>query len=327
MKAVLCKELGPPETLVFEEVEPRTLGKDEVRIAVRAAGVNFPDTLIIQGRYQFQPDLPFSPGGEAAGDVTEIGADVSKVAVGDRVVWRSIFGGFAEEIVAGEAEVMKIPDSLNYETAAGMFLTYGTTYHALVQRANIQPGETMLVLGAAGGVGLSAVDLGVALGAKVIAAASSDEKLELAKQYGAEQTINYTNEDIKLRTKELTGGKGVDVIYDPVGGDLFEQSLRAIARKGRMLVVGFASGVIPKLPTNLVLLKDCQVVGVFWGQFTQLEPDVNAQNIRNLIQMVEDGKIKPLISKRYPMDKAADALKDILARKVKGKVVLTTGGG
>lgn len=327
MKAVLCKELGPPESLVFEEVEPRTLGKDEIRIAVRAAGVNFPDTLIVQGRYQFQPDLPFSPGGEAAGDVTEVGLDVSKVAVGDRVVWRSIFGGFAEEIIASEAEVMKIPDSMDYETAAGMFLTYGTTYHALVQRANIQPGETLLVLGAAGGVGLSAVELGAALGAKVIAAASSDEKLETTKKFGAELTINYTNEDIKLRTKELTGGKGVDVIYDPVGGDLFEQSLRAIARKGRMLVVGFASGVIPKLPTNLVLLKDCQVVGVFWGQFTQLEPDVNAQNIRDLIQLFEDGKIKPLISKSYPMEKAVDALQDILARKVKGKVVLTTGGG
>lgn len=327
MKAMLCKEYGPPETLVFEEVESRPLDKDQVRIAVHAAGINFPDTLIIQGQYQFKPDLPFSPGAEAAGEVTEVGANVSKVKVGDRVAWFSVSGGYADEIVAVESEVTPISDSMDYETAAGMFLTYGTSYHALVQRANIQPGETMLVLGAAGGVGLAAVDIGRALGAKVIAAASSDEKLALAKQYGAEMTINYSTEDVKKRTKELTGGKGVDVIYDPVGGELFEQSLRAIARKGRMLVVGFASGEIPKLPANLVLLKDCQVVGVFWGQFTMLEPDVNAQNIKDLVRMFEDGSIKPLISARYPLEKAADALHDILARKVTGKVVLDMGRG
>lgn len=323
MKAVLCKEYGPPEKLVLEEVESQPLGKDQIRIGVRAAGVNFPDTLIIQGQYQFKPDLPFTPGAEAAGDVTEIGADVSEFKVGDRVVWYSVCGGFADEIVANPSEVMKIADSMDYKTAAGMFLTYGTSYHALVQRANIQPGETLLVLGAAGGVGLAAVDIGTALGAKVIAAASSDDKLELAKQYGAELTINYATEDLKARAKELTGGKGVDVIYDPVGGDLFEQSLRAIARKGRMLVVGFASGDIPKLRANLVLLKDCQVVGVFWGQFMRLEPDVNAQNILDLVRMFEEGKIKPLISATYPLGEAAQALNDMLARKVRGKVVLT----
>ena len=277
------------------------------------------------GRYQFKPDFPFSPGAEASGDVTEVGADVTKVKVGDRVAWFSVAGGYSEEIVAEEAEVLPIDDSMDYNTAAGMFLTYGTSYHALVQRANIQPGETLLVLGAAGGVGLAAVDIGRALGAKVIAAASNDDKLDLAKQYGAEMTINYSTEDLKQRTKELTGGKGVDVIYDPVGGDYFEQSLRAIARRGRMLVVGFASGKIPKLPANLVLLKDCQVVGVFWGQFAKLEPEVNAQNIRDLVQMVADGKLTPLISKTYPLEKAADALNDILARNVVGKVVLTTG--
>jgi len=325
MKAMMCKEYGPPESLVYEEVKSKPLGKDQIRIAVKAAGVNFPDSLIIQGLYQFKPDLPFSPGAEAAGDVTEVGPDVTKVKVGDRVVWFSVAGGYAEEIVAEESEVTPISDSMDYETASGMFLTYGTSYHALVQRANIQPGETLLVLGAAGGVGLAAVDIGRALGAKVIAAASSDEKLEIAKRFGAEMTINYATEDLKQRTKELTGGKGVDVIYDPVGGPLFEQSLRAIARKGRMLVIGFASGEIPKLPVNLVLLKDCQVVGVFWGQFSKLEPDVNAQNVRDMVQMVEDGKLKPLISKTYPLENAVDALNDILARKVVGKVVLTTG--
>jgi NADPH2:quinone reductase len=229
--------------------------------------------------------------------------------------------------VADQIQVTKIADSMDYKTAAGMFLTYGTSYHALVQRANIQPEETLLVLGAAGSVSLSAVDIRTALGAKVIAAAFSDDKLELAKQYGAELTINYSTEDLKARTKELTGGKGADVIYDPVGGDLFKQSLRAIARKGRMLVVGFASGEIPKLPVNLVLLKDCQVVGVFWGQFMRLEPDVNAQNVEDLVRMFEEGKIRPLISETYPLEKAAQALEDMLARKVKGKVVLTPDSG
>ncbi len=320
MKAMLCKQYGPAEVLVYEDIESRPLGKNEVRIAVRAGGVNFADRLAIKGQYQFKPDFPFSPGAEAAGDVTEIGARVNKVNVGDRVVWHGLFGGYAEEIIADESEVSPIFDSLDYETAAGMFLTYGTSYHGLVQRAEIQPGETLLVLAAAGGVGR-------ALGARVIAAASSDEKLDLAKRFGAEMTINYSAEDIKQRTKELTNCKGVDVIYDPVGGELFEQSLRAIAPKGRMLEVGFASGEIPKMAVILVLLKSCQVVGVFYGQFRQLEPELKAQNVRDLVQMIADGKLNPLVSKTYPLEKAVDALNDILTRKVLSKVVLTTGRG
>jgi len=325
MRAVLCKEHGPPESLVMVDLPSPPCGAGQVRIAVHACGVNFPDTLIIQNKYQFKPPLPFTPGGEVAGEIIEVGAGVTNARVGDRVISMVGWGGYADELVADAHTIMPIPDGMDYVTGAGFTMVYGTSYYALKQRADIRPGETLLVLGAAGGVGLSAVELGKLMGARVIAAASSDSKLELCRQYGADEVINYSRESIKDRTKELTGGAGADVIYDAVGGDAFDQAMRCIAWKGRLLVIGFASGRIPELSVNLVLLKGCDVVGVFWGAFTAREPDVNRQNLADLGAYFRAGKIKPHVSATFPLERAADALNVILERKATGKIVLTTG--
>lgn len=323
MKAVLCKAFGPAETLVLEEVASPEPKKNEVLLQVHAAGVNFPDTLIIEGKYQFKPPFPFSPGGEAAGVVGAVGEKVSHVKPGDRVMALTGWGSFAEEVAVPGYSVMPIPDGMDFASAAAFGMTYGTSMHALKQRANLQPGETLLVLGASGGVGLAAVEIGKAMGAKVIAAASSEAKLEVAKAAGADVLINYSEGSLKDKLKEITGGQGVDVIYDPVGGDLFEEAFRSIAWNGRMLVVGFASGTIPSLPANLTLLKGASLVGVFWGSFAQRQPQDNAANFQQLFAWFADGKIKPLVSQTYPLDKAADAINHLGQRKAVGKVVVT----
>ncbi|WP_440467945.1 NADPH:quinone oxidoreductase family protein [Pseudomonas sp. YH-1] len=323
MKAVLCKAFGPAETLVLEEVASPEPKKNEVLLQVHAAGVNFPDTLIIEGKYQFKPPFPFSPGGEAAGVVGAVGEKVSHVKPGDRVMALTGWGSFAEEVAVPGYSVMPIPDGMDFASAAAFGMTYGTSMHALKQRANLQPGETLLVLGASGGVGLAAVEIGKAMGAKVIAAASSEAKLEVAKAAGADVLINYSEGSLKDKLKEITGGQGVDVIYDPVGGDLFEEAFRSIAWNGRMLVVGFASGTIPSLPANLTLLKGASLVGVFWGSFAQRQPQDNAANFQQLFAWFAEGKIKPLVSQTYPLEQAADAINHLGQRKAVGKVVVT----
>lgn len=323
MKAVLCKAFGPAETLVLEDIASPEPKKNEVLLQVHAAGVNFPDTLIIEGKYQFKPPFPFSPGGEAAGVIGAVGEKVSHVKPGDRVMALTGWGSFAEEVAVPGYNVMPIPDGMDFASAAAFGMTYGTSMHALKQRANLQPGETLLVLGASGGVGLAAVEIGKAMGAKVIAAASSDAKLEVAKAAGADVLINYSEGSLKDKLKEITGGQGVDVIYDPVGGDLFEEAFRSIAWNGRMLVVGFASGTIPALPANLTLLKGASLVGVFWGSFAQRQPQDNAANFQQLFTWFAEGKIKPLVSQTYPLEKAADAINHLGQRKAVGKVVVT----
>ncbi|PJI48211.1 MAG: NADPH:quinone oxidoreductase [Pseudomonas sp.] len=323
MKAVLCKAFGPAETLVLEDIASPEPKKNEVLLQVHAAGVNFPDTLIIEGKYQFKPPFPFSPGGEAAGVVGAVGEKVSHVKPGDRVMALTGWGSFAEEVAVPGYSVMPIPDGMDFASAAAFGMTYGTSMHALKQRANLQPGETLLVLGASGGVGLAAVEIGKAMGAKVIAAASSEAKLEVAKAAGADVLINYSEGSLKEKLKEITGGQGVDVIYDPVGGDLFEEAFRSIAWNGRMLVVGFASGTIPSLPANLTLLKGASLVGVFWGSFAQRQPQDNAANFQQLFAWFAEGKIKPLVSQTYPLEKAADAINHLGQRKAVGKVVVT----
>jgi len=325
MRAVLCKTPTGIDDLVVDRIDPPSLGKGEVRVAVHAAGVNFPDTLIVENKYQFKPEPPFSPGGELAGEVIEVSEGVTGVAVGDRVAGMSLWGAFAEEVTLPAESVILIPDSMDYVSAAGFFLTYGTTYHALVQRANLQPGETLLVLGASGGVGTAAIHLGKILGARVIAAAGSPEKLEVARAQGADDLVNYREESLKEKVKALTDDNGADVIFDPVGGDAFQQSMSAINWKGRLLVVGFASGDIPKLAMNRVLLKGCSVSGVFWGEFIKREPAQSAQNNAVLIKLFEEGKLRPLISDTYPMEKAAEALHRFAARDIVGKIVLTMG--
>ncbi len=322
MKAVLCKAFGPPESLVVEEIESLTPGKHQVVVEVKAAGVNFPDTLMIQGQYQFKPPFPFSPGAEVAGVVKAVGSGVEGVKVGDRVIAFTGHGGFAEEVLATPDQLIPIPAGVDFRVAAAFVMTYATSYHALKDRARLQPGETLLVLGAAGGVGLSAVELGKVLGARVIAAASSEEKLAVCQQHGADDLINYASEDLKQRVKDLTGGNGADVIYDPVGGDYSEAALRGIAWNGRFLVIGFTAGQIPRIPLNLPLLKGCSIVGVFWGAFTAREPQQHQQNLRELLGMLQAGKLKPRISHTYPLAQAADALNDILQRRVTGKAVL-----
>jgi len=322
MKAQLCKAYGGPDDLAFEDIAEPVPAKGQVRIAIHAAGVNFPDSLIIAGTYQFKPAFPFSPGMEVAGEVVEVGEGVSQVAVGDRVMSTCGHGGYAEQVVAPESSVFRIPDSMDYVSAAGFPVTYGTTYHALFDRGDLKAGETLLVHGAAGGVGITAVELGRIAGARVIGTVGSDEKMAVVKDYGAEAVINYSTESIRDRVKELTGGVGADVIYDPVGGDAFDQSMRCINWQGRLLVVGFASGRIAELKTNLVLLKGCQIVGVFWGSFAAREAERNRRNFEQLLAWYEEGKLKPHISQTFALDQAPAALKALLGRKVTGKVVL-----
>jgi NADPH:quinone reductase len=324
MKAVLCKAWGPPESLVFEEQPSPQPNDDEVVITMHAAGVNFPDTLIIEGKYQYKPPFPFSPGAELAGVVKAVGANVTNLKVGDSVAALGLWGAFAEEVVMPAKKCVKISPTVDKKLAAAFGLTYGTSYHALKDRAQIQPGETLLVLGAAGGVGLAAVELGRLMGARVIACASNDAKLATAREYGASETINYDTEDLREAIKRLTDGKGVDVVYDPVGGRYAEPAVRGLAWKGRYLVVGFAAGDIPKIPLNLLLLKGASIVGVFWGQFTQVDPVTNTNNIATLMQWVANGKLRPLVSKSYPLERAAEALRDLTGRRAQGKIILTS---
>lgn len=322
MKALLCKAYGPPENLVVEDIAEPELGPGQVRVGVRACGVNFPDLLVIAGKYQIQPPMPFSPGAEFAGDVIEVAADVQQVVPGQRVAAVSLFGGMAQQICVDAGTVVPLPDDVDYVPAAGFLLPYGTAYHALRQRADLQAGETLVVLGAAGGVGLAAVEIGAMMGATVIAAASSAEKLELAAEYGAAQQINYTESSLKEQINDLTAGRGADVIFDPVGGDMFEQCLRAVAWRGRILVVGFTSGQIGQAPANLMLLKGSSVVGVFWGRFAEQEPETNARNTAELVRLLQQGKLKPHVSATYPLEQTAKALQVVAARRALGKIVI-----
>ncbi len=322
MKAVLCTAYSSIEDLRIEEIPSLQPDSDEVIIEVKACGLNFPDTLIIQGKYQFKPELPFSPGGEIAGIIAKVGNNVTNFKVGDRVMYGSVYGGFAEEVKAKASEVFKMPAMLDFVTGASSMLTYGTSYHALVNRARIQKGETLLVLGAAGGVGTAAIQIAKALGVTIIAAASTSEKLAFCHENGADYLINYTTEDLKVKVKEITKGKGVDVIYDPVGDAYTEQALRAIAWKGRYLVVGFAAGEIPKIPLNLALLKGCEIVGVFWGAFVQREPKRNAENLQTIMQWFAQGKLESKIHGKYALEDVKEAMLAMVNQEVKGKIVL-----
>ncbi len=326
MRALVCAELGPGdgEKLSLEADWPTPeLGEHEVLINVKAAGLNFPDVLIIQGKYQFQPELPFIPGGEFSGVVEAVGDKVTRYKPGDEVISMGSVGGFCEQASAHEMAVFPKPSALSFEEAAGIAITYFTSYYALKQRAQLQAGETLLVLGAAGGVGTTAVELGKLMGAKVIAAASSDEKLETCKALGADEVINYSEQPLKEAIKELTDGKGVDVVYDPVGGDFSEQALRGMAWNGRFLVIGFAAGPIPSVPLNLTLLKGCSIVGVFWGRFTGEEPEVNLANIKELWELFEAGKLKPVVTDCFPIEQFREAFTCMTERRARGKVILT----
>lgn len=322
MKAVVCKAWGLPETLVVEDLPDVTPGPGQVAIDVKAAGVNFPDVLIIQGKYQFKPELPFTPGSELSGVVRAVGDGVTFVKPGDRVIAFTASGAFAQQVAVPQQAIMPMPPGMDFDTAAAVTLTYGTSHHAVVDRAALQPGETMLVLGAAGGVGLAAIEIGKALGARVIAAASSEEKLAVCREHGADVTIDYSTQDLREAIKAATDGKGPDVIYDPVGGEYAEPAFRSIGWRGRYLVIGFANGEIPKLPFNLMLLKGASVVGVFWGEFAKREPAANAKAMRQLMGWMAEGKVRPHVSARYPLEQTAQALNDMAARKVTGKVVI-----
>ena len=322
MRAIVCKELGPANKLVIEDLEAAALGANDIQVAVKAGGLNFPDTLIIEGKYQTKPDLPFVPGGECAGVVEAIGDAVTMHKIGDSVVTSGAYGMFQEQVTVNENAAFPMPSNLDYGQAAGVSLTYMTSYYALKQRAQLKAGETLLVLGAAGGVGITAVEIGKMMGARVIAAASSEEKLEVARQAGADECINYNEQPLKETIKELTGGAGVNVIYDPVGGDYSEQALRGMAWNGRFLVIGFASGPIPKIPLNLTLLKGCSVVGVFWGAFAGIEPQENQQNLKEIWQAFEEGKLKPLITDRFAFEDFEQAFNCLTERRARGKVIL-----
>jgi NADPH2:quinone reductase len=328
MKAVVCKTYGPPESLVYEEVPSKRPGKGQVVISVRAAGVNFPDTLLIAGKYQLKPPMPFSPGIEVAGVVKELGAGVDSVQIGDRVIGLPDQGGFAQEVLVDAARLFSMPQGMEFPIASAFVATYGTAYYALKDRGQLRPGETLLVLGAAGGAGLCAVEIGKILGARVIAAASSEEKLAVCKQQGADELINYATQDLRERVKDLTGGNGVDVVYDPVGGNYSEVALRTIAWGGRFLVIGFTTGDIARIPLNLPLLKGCSIVGIFfWASLTLHEPTLHQENVRGLLSWYMTGKIKPHIGATYPLHRAADALNELLNRQAKGKLVLLVEEG
>ncbi len=324
MKAVLCKKHGKPDGLVFEDIESPLVTAGKLLIQVMACGATFPDTLIIQNLYQFKPVLPFSPGGEVSGIVKAVGEGVKHFKVGDRVFALAGWGGYAEELLMDAKRCFPMPYEMDFVTAASVMYNYGTSYHALKDRAVLQKGETLLVLGAGGGVGLAAVELGKLMGAKVIAAASSEEKLKVCKEKGADFTINYTTENLRERVNELTQNEGVNVIYDPVGGTFAETSVRCMAWNGRYLVIGFASGEIPKLPANLPLLKGCSIVGVFWGRFSEKEPAKNVKNIQEIAGFLKKGALKPHIYKKYNLAETPDALWDLMNRKVIGKAVVVT---
>jgi NADPH2:quinone reductase len=322
MKALICREYGPPENLSVQDMPDLQPAAGEVVVRVRAAGVNFPDALIVQNLYQFKPTPPFSPGGETAGEVLAIGEGVKRVKVGDRVIALTIWGGFAEQVLAKQEQVIPMPEGLSFEVAGSLLLTYGTCLHALRDRAQLQPGQTVLVLGAAGGIGIATIELAKAMGARVIAAASTAEKLATCRAQGADEVINYREQNLRDEVKRLTGGRGVDVVMDPVGGDYAEQALRSMAWRGRYLVVGFTDGQIPRLPLNLVLLKGCAIVGVFWGDFIQREPQAAQVDLRDLIQMLAQGQIKPLISGRYSLQEAPQAILELSQRRAQGKLIV-----
>ncbi len=323
MKALVCREFGSTKDLELQERDNLEPGPGQVLIDVKAAGVNFPDILMVQGKYQFKPQLPFIAGTEVSGVVTEIGEGVTTRKVGDEVVGMVQIGGFATQVVASEFTTFLKGESMTFEQAAGFACTYGTSYFALKQRAKIQPGETLLVLGAAGGVGIACIQIAKAMGAQVIAAASSEDKLDFACEAGADFRINYSNENLKEKVKELTEGKGADVVYDPVGGDFSEQAFRAIAWDGRFLVIGFASGPIPKMPLNLALLKGASLVGVFWGAWTGREPMESQKNFKELIGMIDSGKFTPLVTEVFSLEDHGSAFGSIAERRAKGKVILS----
>ena len=325
MRAMICREFGPPESLVLGELPTQALGENDIRVRVHAASVNFPDTLIMQGKYQLKPPLPFAPGFEVAGEAIEVGAAVTRYRVGDRLMGltSSGYGGFADEAVTDVTRAVAVPDDMDYVTATAFYVAYGTSYHALVQRGQLRSGEVLVVLGASGGVGLAAVEIGKALGAQVLAAASTEDKLEITREHGADETINYQTEDLRERIKALTGGKGADVCFDAVGGDQFDAASRSMNFNGRLLVVGFTSGRIPRLPTNLLLLKSYQAVGVYFNNLVLRDPETNQANFRHLCQLFSEGALRPRIFRTYPLEQAASALNDVLARRVTGKLVLT----
>ena len=322
MKAILCKSYGPPENLVLEEVQDLNPKEGEALVEVYAAALNFPDTLQIAGEYQYQPPLPFSPGSEASGIIIELGPNIKGFEIGDRVMAIPGVGAMAEQVCVPASGLRKIPESMNFKTASGFPMVYSTSYYALKQRANLQPGETLLVLGASGGVGVTAVELGKLMGAQVIAGASSEEKLQFAKKAGADFLVNYSDGDLKTKIKELTKGKGADVIYDPVGGDLFDQATRCINWNGRLLVVGFTSGRIPEYKANLALLKGASMVGVFLGRWMIEGPETYEANMGELFEFFKQGKIKPAVSQSFKMDDFVSAFNLFKDRKVMGKVTL-----
>ena len=321
MRAVVCEKWGGPETLGIQDLTLPEPGPGEVKIRVKAAGVNFPDVLIIQGKYQVKPDLPFTPGAEVAGTVLAAGPGVA-FAPGDRVAAFCSTGGFAEEVIVPERACVTLPDAVGFEPASAFLLAYGTAWHALRDRAHLQPGETLLVLGAAGGVGLAAVDIGRAMGARVIAAASSPDKLALCQTYGADAVLDYEAEDLRGGIARLTGKAGPDVVFDPVGDRFAEPAFRSIAWGGRYLVIGFAGGGIPALPFNLPLLKGASIVGVFWGGFTKHEPERNRDAVRDMLAWIGEGRLRPLVSRTYRLDEVPQALADMAARRVVGKIVI-----
>jgi NADPH2:quinone reductase len=322
MKALLCRSFGPPDELKLEETAAPDLGATGLRVEVHSAGLNFPDVLIVQGKYQVRPDFPFSPGAEVSGIVREVGERAAGFAVGDRVMALCTTGGFAEEVVVHHGSAFKMAESMPFDTGAALPLTYGTTYHALVDRAKLAPGETLLVTGAGGGVGIAAVQLGKALGATVIAAAGSAEKLQAAREAGADHAIDYTTENLADRVKAITNQAGANVIYDAVGGDAFDACLRCVAWEGRLLIIGFASGRIPEIPANRLLLKGCSAVGVYWGAFAARDPAANRRNFDRLFELYAAGKIDPKIGRTYDLSQAARAIVDLENREIVGKAVV-----
>jgi NADPH2:quinone reductase len=322
MKALVCRTLTGIEDLRVEDFPDPQVRDGEVLIDVAAAGVNFPDVLIVQGKYQFKAPLPFAPGSELSGTARIVGGGVTHVKPGDRVLAIVQHGAFAQQVAAPAARVMPLPPGVDLERAAAMMFTYGTSYHALKDRAQVAKGETLLVLGAAGGVGLAAVELGKLLGARVIAAASSEEKLAVCREHGADETIDYSKEDLREGVKRIVGPGGVDIVYDPVGGDYSEPAIRSLAWKGRFLVVGFAAGEIPKIPLNLTLLKGSSLVGVFWGAFMEKEPKLARENARQLMEWLGSGAIKPHVSARFSLERGVEALREVAERRAKGKVLV-----
>ena len=323
MRAVLCKQWGGPERLVVEDVPPASMKEGSVRIAVHAAGINFADLLLISGQYQEKPPFPFTPGMEIAGVVTEVSAGVNTIKAGDRVMALCGTGGYTEELVIDAQRVFRIPDAMDFPTAAGFPVTYGTSHGAFDWRAHLQPSEWLLVHGAAGGVGLTAVEIGKVMGARVIACASSAEKLEIARQHGADALIDYSREDLRERVKSITGGHGADVIYDPVGGDVFDASLRSIAWGGRLIIIGFASGKISQIPANILLVKNIDVIGFYWGSHQARKPELLRNSYTQLLRWFEEGKLKPHVSHQMDISEVAQAMNLLRERKSTGKVVLT----